>query len=179
MPGRLSFGATSLPVSDRPAELNPTLIHGPMPTVSTTGSPGTRHSIAIRSCSAEADRSFVWATQTPPSALAGAHATRSEQPRAGSGAGASSSSSIPAANSRSALDAGRVGHTVQLLDQPRQLAPRHLEVRLRGGDGRIADGVAAPADRVGTGGADLLAHLTVRPGDAQQLERSRLGLAGI
>ena len=79
----------------------------------------------------------------------------------------------------SALDAGRVGHTVQLLDQPRQLAPRHLEVRLRSGDGRIADGIAAPADRTGTGGADLLAHLTVRSGDAQQLERSRLGLAGI
>ena len=114
----------------------------------------------------------MWATQTPPSALAGAHATRSEQPRVGSGAGASSSSSIPAANSAPAIDAGGVGHPVQLLDQPRQLAPRHLEIRLRGGDGRIADPVAAPADRVGAGGADLLAHLPMRPGDAQQLERS-------
>ena len=177
IPGRLSFGATSLPVSDRPAELNPTLIHGPMPMVSTTGSPGTRHSIAIRSCSADADRSFVWATQTPPSALAGAHATRSEQPRAGSGAGVVELLDS-GGEQRSAADAGRVGHTVQLLDQPRQLAPRHLEVRLRGGDGRIADGIAAPADRIGAGDADLLAHLTMRPGDAQQLEGSRLGLAG-
>ena len=46
MPIRLSFGETSLPVSASPAELNPTLIHGPMPIVNTTGSPGMRHSVA-------------------------------------------------------------------------------------------------------------------------------------
>ncbi len=46
MPTRSSFGETSLPVTERPASFQPTLIHGPEPSVKTTGSPGTRHSMA-------------------------------------------------------------------------------------------------------------------------------------
>ena len=46
-PTRSSLGESSLPVSDRPESFQPTLIHGPIPSVKTTGSPGTRHSMAI------------------------------------------------------------------------------------------------------------------------------------
>ena len=64
MPIRLSFGATSFPVSASPAELKPTLIHGPIPMVNDTGSPGSDHSIATSSSSDSGPRSLLWAAQT-------------------------------------------------------------------------------------------------------------------
>jgi len=59
---------------DQPME-----IHGPMPSVNTTGSPGTVHSMATTSSREAGDRSLVWATHRWPSAVAGGPATRSEQ----------------------------------------------------------------------------------------------------
>ena len=49
MPIRSSFGESSLPVSERPAEFQPTLIQMPLPIVKTVGSPGTLRSIATSS----------------------------------------------------------------------------------------------------------------------------------
>ena len=78
-PTRSSLGASSLPVSESPAEFQPTLIHGPMPSEKTTGSPGTRHSIAMTEASETGERSLVWATHTWPSGVAGGAATMSLQ----------------------------------------------------------------------------------------------------
>jgi len=63
-PTRSSLGDSSLSVSDSPAEFQPTLIHGPMPSENTTGSPGTRHSMAMTAASDAGDRSLLCATQT-------------------------------------------------------------------------------------------------------------------
>ena len=112
---------------------------------STTGSPGhaplDRDQILAR---ADAGQVVVCATQTPPSALGGrARHQVGQQPRAGSGARrvvelldlrprTARPRSTPAASSATPSE---------LLDQPRQLPPRHLEVRLRGREpGRIAQG---------------------------------------
>ena len=46
MPTPSSLGETSFPVTERPASFQPTLTSGPAPSEKTTGSPGTRHSIA-------------------------------------------------------------------------------------------------------------------------------------
>ena len=54
-PIRSSLGASSFPVSDSPASFQPTLIHGPIPSDSTTGSPGTRHSTAMTDASDAGD----------------------------------------------------------------------------------------------------------------------------
>ncbi len=100
MPTRSSFGESSFPVSASPAELNPTLIHGPIPIVNETGSPGTRHSSAMSSSSDSGPRSLLCATQTWPSGVAGGVATRSEQREAGAGS-STAISSIEAANTAS------------------------------------------------------------------------------
>jgi hypothetical protein len=76
-PTRSSLGESSFPVSESPAAFQPTLIHGPMPSESTTGSPGTRHSTAITDASEAGERSLLCATQTCPSGVAGGTATRS------------------------------------------------------------------------------------------------------
>ncbi len=54
MPTRSSFGESSFPVTESPASFQPTLSQGPVPSVKTTGSPGTRHSIATTSSSSSA-----------------------------------------------------------------------------------------------------------------------------
>ena len=45
---------SSLPVTERPASFQPTLIQGPSPSVKTVGCSGTRHSIATIALSSSA-----------------------------------------------------------------------------------------------------------------------------
>ena len=79
MPSRSSFGESSLPVKEMPAEFHPALAPRSPPIVNTTGSPGTFHSIAIRWSSASGERSLVCPTSTWSFAVDGGTATRSLQ----------------------------------------------------------------------------------------------------
>ena len=79
MPTPSSLGATSLPVIERPASFQPTLIQGPSPRVKMVGSPSTFHSIATTSFSSPALRSLLCATSRWPSAVSAGTAATSVQ----------------------------------------------------------------------------------------------------
>ena len=98
MPSCSSLGESSLPVSESPAEFQPTESHGTPPSWKIVGSPATCFSIATMCSSAAGRRSFVWPTSRWPSAVALGPATTSlHRPCVAFRRGSYQSSSIEAA----------------------------------------------------------------------------------
>ena len=186
MPTRSSFGESSLPVRERPAEFQPTLIQTPLPIVKTVGSPGT-HALDRDQLVAVAGREVV--VVRDEHVAVGGRGRHGDQVAASAvdrGPPPRSARRVPdlldrAREQRQRVHVGAGRGAVELLEHPRHRVRRDLPISLGErelfGSRPTRGEIVVERDRalqdVGARLADLLADLAVRALEPEERDRVR------